>query len=143
MHKELAMNRNNLRGVLIGILFALILYPVTPERANAVDSVGAGRSTVTVALTDTLRFEPAVITINAGDTVKWINNARVFHTVTCDSAKAKYPVDVILPAGAEPFDSGYLRPGDRFSHTFTVPGLYRYVCTSHEGVAMIGEVHVK
>ena len=30
-----------------------------------------------------------------------------------------------------------------FSHTFKVPGTYRYYCTLHEGNGMVGEVIVR
>ncbi|MBI3629764.1 MAG: hypothetical protein HY217_09350 [Candidatus Rokubacteria bacterium] len=47
------------------------------------------------------------------------------------------------PGGVAPFDSSTLAPGQTFTHAFTVPGTYRYVCVMHEGSAMTGEVVVK
>ncbi len=51
--------------------------------------------------------------------------------------------DVALPVGAKPFNSGNLKPGQAYRHTFTVPGRYRYFCVPHEGAGMIGEVVVR
>ncbi|HEV2114767.1 MAG TPA: plastocyanin/azurin family copper-binding protein [Terriglobales bacterium] len=88
-------------------------------------------------------FEPAKVTIAAGQTVKWKNNSGDPHTVTIAPDKALLPADVALPPKAQPFDSGTIPAGMTFAHTFTVPGTYRYYCTLHEGNGMVGEVIVK
>jgi hypothetical protein len=36
-----------------------------------------------------------------------------------------------------------MQPGQTFAHTFTVPGVYRYVCTLHETAGMKGVIIVK
>jgi plastocyanin len=51
--------------------------------------------------------------------------------------------DVSAPPGAPVFDSGFLRPGESFSHQFTVPGVYKYVCAAHEASGMVGEIIVR
>ncbi len=90
-----------------------------------------------------LKFLPATIEIKAGQTVLWKNSSQEPHTVTADPHQATNAADVKLPQGAQPFDSGYLNPGQNYQHTFTTPGIYRYVCTLHEVQGMIGEVIVK
>lgn len=35
------------------------------------------------------------------------------------------------------------KPGQSFTHTFDVPGLYRYVCTLHETSGMKGVIILK
>jgi len=35
------------------------------------------------------------------------------------------------------------KPGQSFTHTFNVPGLYRYVCTLHETSGMKGVIILK
>ena len=52
------------------------------------------------------------------------------------------PKEVTNPRGAEPFDSGFLRPGETFTHTFTIPGEYRYACVVHEAKGMVGTIVV-
>ena len=101
-----------------------------------------GAAAATVGMTDRLKFDPAQVTVQAGQTVKWVNSSGVPHTVTADPAKASDPAHVVLPEGAETFDSGMLQPGDTFTHTFTVPGRYRYFCIPHEAAGMIAEVEV-
>ncbi len=90
-----------------------------------------------------LKFLPARLEIKAGETVVWKNSSKEPHTVTADPRQATNAADVKLPKGAQPFDSGYLNPGHNYQHTFTTPGIYRYVCTLHEAQGMIGEVIVK
>ena len=88
-------------------------------------------------------FAPTQVTIKAGDTVKWENVGNSVHHATDDPAAAIKPGDVANPAGAKPFDSGFLPPGSSFTYTFTVPGTYKYVCAAHEMSGMSGEVVVR
>src|SRR5579862_5380234 len=96
----------------------------------------------TVGMTD-MGFVPAAITVNAGDKVVWKNSSPVIHNVVDDASKALSVVDVKLPSGARPFDSGLLQPGQSYARVFTEPGIYRYVCTLHEGSGMKGVVIVR
>jgi len=96
----------------------------------------------TVGMTE-MGFVPAAITVNAGDKVVWKNSSPVIHNVVDDVSKALSVVDVKLPSGARPFDSGMLQPGQSYSRVFTEPGVYHYVCTLHEGSGMKGVVIVK
>jgi plastocyanin len=118
-------------------LAALILV------AGAVPSIAAAK-TVEIKMTDTPpKFVPLTVTIQKGDTVEWINNAASLHSVTTNPAVAQDPKDVSAPAGAKPFDSGFMTPGAKWSYTFTVPGTYKYLCLPHEKDHMTGIVVVK
>ncbi len=88
-------------------------------------------------------FEPTRITIKTGDTVEWENTGNQLHHVTTDPSAALKKNDVAIPAGAKPFDSGFLKPGESFSETFSVPGVYRYTCAVHEAKGMNGELVVQ
>jgi copper-containing nitrite reductase len=96
----------------------------------------------TVSMND-MAFMPATITVNAGEKVVWRNSSSVIHNVVADPSKALYRIDVKLPAGAAPFDSGMLQPGQSFSRVFDQPGVYHYVCTLHEGNGMKGAIIVR
>ncbi|HYA23741.1 MAG TPA: copper-containing nitrite reductase [Terriglobales bacterium] len=96
----------------------------------------------TVSMND-MGFLPPTITVNAGEKVVWRNSSSVIHNVVADPSKALYRIDVKLPAGAAPFDSGMLQPGQSFSRVFDQPGVYHYVCTLHEGTGMKGVVIVR
>jgi plastocyanin len=114
----------------------------SPSANASVSPVVPSASVTTVQLIDTLRFEPASLTVTRGTTVTWRNTGQVVHTVTDDPAKAANPVDAQLPSGAQPWDSGNLNPGQTFSHTFDVPGTYKYFCQPHEAAGMLGTINV-
>ena len=103
----------------------------------------SGEVAAEVTLTNQLRYEPAAVTISAGQAVRWRNTSALIHTVTADPSKAMQAANVRLPAGADAFDSGDIAPGESFTWTFTEPGEYRYVCIPHEGVAMVGTIMVR
>ena len=88
-------------------------------------------------------FEPVRTSIRAGETVEWKNVGNQLHHVTNDPSAALKKNDVSNPPGAKPFDSGFLKPGETFSETFSVPGTYRYTCAVHEAKGMNGEVVVQ
>jgi len=92
---------------------------------------------------DTPMYQPNRVVIESGQTLVWLNNGEVGHSVVDDPAKANTPEDALLPAGAKAFASGNVMPGGKYQHTFAVPGIYRYFCMSHEADKMIGEVIVK
>jgi plastocyanin len=72
-------------------------------------------------------FKPAHITIKRGTRVTWINKDMTTHTATANN-------------GA--FDSGRLRPGQSYSHTFKTAGrTNKYHCEIHH--SMMGSVTVK
>ena len=61
-------------------------------------------------------FGPAAIMVRVGDTVTWINEDDIPHTVV---------------ANDHSFKSKVLDTDERFSFTFTRPGEYAYFCSLH------------
>lgn len=96
-----------------------------------------------VEMTNALTYEPATITVKVGETVRWTNPSDVRHTVTADKTKANDPSNVVLPEGAEPFNSGNIEAGGSWSYTFEVAGRYKYFCIPHEAAGMVAEVIVE
>ena len=94
-------------------------------------------------MTNSLVFTPPKVTISVGETALWRNSSGVQHAATADRNKVAKPENMHLPDGAEPFDSGTLKPGEEWTHTFEVSGRYQYVCLPHESAGMIGEVVVE
>ena len=121
-------------GALSAFLLITAIVQGQPARGMA--------ATVTVQATDRDTFVPATITVHVGDTLRWINASQQIHTITDDVRRAAYAGDALLPAGAAPFHSGYLKPGAVFEHTFSVAGAYHYFCIPHEGLGMLGSVVV-
>lgn len=123
---------SRLSVVLTALLFAAALLPSA-----------ASAKEVEIKMTDSpAAFVPAKVTIKVGDKVEWINSAQSLHSVDADPANAQSKEDVSLPAGAKPFDSGFMAPGAKYSYTFTIPGTYKYVCLPHEKDGMKGEIVV-
>lgn len=87
-------------------------------------------------------YNPTILYIRAGQTVQWRNASIITHSVTDDSKLAVNPADAVLPAGAPAFNSGDISAGNIFTYTFHSPGTYKYFCTHHEGMGMVGTVVV-
>lgn len=105
-------------------------------------AVSAG-DTAVVGMDNRLRFLPDTIRIQVGQAIRWENQSDLVHTVTADRGMAALESSVSLPAGASPFDSGDLVPGDSYTRTFDVPGQYRYFCIPHERAGMVGVIIVE
>jgi plastocyanin len=86
---------------LLALAFAFLL-PALPASA-------AGKK-VTVTI-DGLKYSPATVEVEVGDTVVWVNNDDRQHTVTAEDGS---------------FDSGALRSGKSYSKTFDKPGRHAY-----------------
>ncbi|GMR13348.1 MAG: hypothetical protein BMS9Abin29_1554 [Gemmatimonadota bacterium] len=111
------------------------------RRSRSTGEVG-GNVAAEVAMNDQLRYTSETVRIRTGQAVRWTNTSRLIHTVTADPSMATNANSVALPSGAQPFDSGDLRPGEVFTHSFTEPGTYRYFCIPHEGAGMVATVIV-
>lgn len=118
---------------LMAVLFTAALIP----------SVALAKTTVVKMTDKPPRFVPQKLTVKVGETVEWINTGKELHSATFNPKHAQTPSQVSLPKGAKPFDSGFMTPGAKYSHKFTVPGTYKYVCIPHEKDGMLGEVIVK
>ncbi|MFE9399264.1 cupredoxin family copper-binding protein [Streptomyces flavidovirens] len=110
------MSRSPSRTVL-RILPTLLatLSLVAVSAAPAAASVGTAAAQTTVVIED-FQFVPQSVTVNAGDSVRWINNDNTDHTTTSDGPG---------------WDSGDLPPGSSFTRTFTTSGTFSYHCSLH------------
>lgn len=113
------------------------------ESINSPSDASANNFAATVEITNMLKFEPYEVTIKAGQTVLWKNVSFVTHTVTADYDLAADKSHVMLPDGAQPFNSDLIDPEKTWTKTFSVPGRYRYYCIPHEATGMVGEVVVE
>jgi plastocyanin len=81
-------------------------------------------------------FEPKTLTIQKGDTVKWINESDEKHNMM------SYPDGI--PEGAKHFESPYLnKKGESWSYTFTHVGTFEYHCLPHTLMGMRGSIIVE
>lgn len=125
--------------------------PVVPSRylpgvrRSAVTGASAPTdgTEVVVEMNDQLRFSHEAVHIRVGETVAWRNVGVLEHTVTADPTRVREGSSVLVPPGAEAFDSGPIQAGETFRHTFPLPGIYVYQCIPHEMVGMTGVVIVR
>ena len=98
-------------------------------------------------------YRPRKITVSVGETVVWENTSARAHTVTATRDGIPSAAEFFASGGFEDFESaeaawnadfgGILESGDRFEHTFSVPGAYEYVCIPHQKGGMYGTVVVE
>lgn len=115
--------------MLTPVLAALVVLGLGPPRVQEVRVVAVDDADRPFA------FQPTGLTIEAGTTVRWVNNtADVFHTVTSTDS-----LDRRMANGA--FDRSLVSAGDFIERTFERPGTFRYFCQPHS-VFMSGTIEI-
>ncbi|MBF6272477.1 copper-binding protein [Nocardia sp. 852002-20019_SCH5090214] len=89
----------------------------TPPGTAAASPTVAQPASVTVRVED-MKFSPDAVTVQAGDTVTWKFSDKVPHAVQGIG-------DAAMGINSPIFTGG------EWSHTFAVPGVYRYLCPLH------------
>jgi len=84
--------------------------------ANATAAADSPKPVTHKVAVDATSFQPATITVNAGDTIVWTNKDPFPHTVTSQ-------------AGG--FDSGMMRTDQSWRYRPTKKGEFAYLCTYH------------
>jgi plastocyanin len=92
-----------------GLLMALGIVALSVAPATATDH----RVTI-----QQYAYGPSSMSVSQGDTVTWTNLDTVEH-------------DVVVTRGPASFRSPLLSKGQSWSHTFTSPGTYSYICSVH------------
>ncbi len=108
--------------ILLLAVLALIAVARLLSHASAGQPANSGSAppkVVRVVIRD-FKFEPATVTVDAGDTVEWKNEDTVAHTATADDEAQK-------PA----FDSGTIHTGAAWRYVARKKGTYNYICTRH------------
>ena len=77
-----------------------------------------------------LVFEPSELTISAGDTITFVNDALPPHNV------------IVEDHPELTHDGLAFASGESFEITFPDPGDYTFWCDPHKGAGMIGHIHV-
>lgn len=115
--------------------------------AASLPVLASGQPGVLIEMRGTARgervwFDPFAVAVNPGALVRFVNrDSGNAHTVT------GYHPEVLgrvrrIPKKAEPFNSGYLLPGDAYELLLTVPGVYDFYCIPHEQAGMVGRLVV-
>jgi plastocyanin len=85
---------------------------------------------ITMGANGNLIFEPADVTISAGDTVHFVNGMLPPHNVIVEDHPELSHGDLAFA------------PGESFDITFPEAGDYTFWCDPHKGAGMIGTLHV-
>ncbi len=104
------MTKAAIRGVLAATFAAAIF-----AAAAFSFSAPAGAEEVQVKI-DNFTFNPQKLTVKAGTTVTWYNEDDIPHAIA---------------ATGKGFKSKALDTDDKYSFTFTTPGVYEYFCSIH------------
>lgn len=115
----------------LGLAIASLLFIVGSFFMSASP---AAADTVTVKMGSDggqLVFEPKVVTIKVGDTIKWVNNKAFPHNIVFDG----HP-EVSHKKLAQ-------KPKAELESTFNEAGEFSYYCSPHRGAGMQGKVIVE
>tara|TARA_B100001079_G_C16305909_1_gene467750 strand:+ start:334 stop:771 length:438 start_codon:yes stop_codon:yes gene_type:complete len=112
-----------MKKLLLTLILSSSLHVMFAEE-HVVKMLNAGKEGMMV-------FEPAVITINKGDTVKFL---------ATDVSHNSSSIDGMIPAGAKPWVGALSQD---VSVTLTEEGIYVYQCTPHNMMAMVGVIKVE
>jgi plastocyanin len=115
-----------IRTVFLACSAAAVLFGVSRLGAVAQSAPTAAASPAAVVHIKDFAFAPPSVTVKTGDTVRFINDDGVAHTVT---------------ASDKSFDSGNMNQSQTWNYTFAKAGTYAYVCAYH--TYMKGTVIVK
>ena len=103
-------------------LFALLATLFLAAPAWAIDvSMGSGGNLI---------FEPSDVTINAGDTVHFVNNMLPPHNIIVEG-RADLSRESLM-----------FNPGESQDIIFADAGDYTFFCGPHQGAGMTGTIHV-
>jgi plastocyanin len=107
------------RAIAFGIVLAMNLNAPAARMGWAEEGVKGTRQAAAndkVVRIDNFTFIPDRLTVRAGETVTWINEDDIPHAVA---------------ASNKTFRSRALDTDDKYSFTFTMPGVYEYFCSMH------------
>ena len=128
-------SRRDLLAMGGGAFAALALPRPAAARPVMVEMRGTARG-------ERIWFAPTGLAVAPGTLVRFVNrDGGNSHTATAYHPDL-FGRDRRIPADAEPWDTGFLLPGQSAEVTLTVPGVYDYYCIPHEMAAMVGRIVV-
>ncbi len=108
--------KKTILAILIALAFVLSACSSSENSSNQENQnvpVTGNEAKVTIS---NFAFDPATITVKAGQTVVWTNEDVTPHTVVADDNS---------------FQSPSIAKGQTFTHTFTTAGTFSYHCSIH------------
>ena len=108
---------------IVTLSFCLLIAPNIDAAEHEVKMLSSNKGEMMV-------FEPPVLKINAGDTVKWVNANPGHNSVS---------IDEMIPPGGSSWNGGM---NEEIVVKFDVEGTYGYKCTPHYILGMVGLIIV-
>jgi plastocyanin len=96
----------------------------------------------TIEMTNGATYNPAELIVSQGEKITWLNKSSEIQTITVITRKENDKVLAQAPKDAEPFSSGAIKPGETFSYTFYIPGVYEFISLPNEADGMSGKIIV-
>lgn len=109
-----------IRALIIVTIAALVIF--LPKTAYALD--------VTLGSNGQLIFDPSDVTINAGDTIHFVNGMLPPHNIIVEG-RADLSRESLM-----------FSPGESQDILFADAGDYNFFCGPHQGAGMTGTIHV-
>jgi len=125
--------RETRRLALVSAAAALVVLAATAAPAGGGNGSGAAVAEWTINSVGSTSWTPSTLTINAGDTVRWVNTGG-FHNVVLEG-----------PEGFERPDVVGVPPGDGWPvmEVLDTPGSYNFYCRPHRAAGMTGTITVR
>jgi plastocyanin/N-acetylneuraminic acid mutarotase len=108
---------------------------------NGVASPTGTTFDVTVAPGGSFTFDPSTVNISVGDTVRWTWEGSG-HSVTSGLLPCAADSQYCSPNDTNCFPGTLSNTGTVYTHTFSQPGSYSYLCIAHCVIGMTGVVNV-
>ena len=108
-------------GIIIAVVAAMIF--LLPKMAYAVD--------ITMGSNGNLIFDPSDVTIDAGETIHFVNGMLPPHNIIVEG-RADLSRESLM-----------FNPGESQDILFADAGDYDFFCGPHQGAGMTGTIHVK
>ncbi|KAL6765819.1 chloroplast plastocyanin [Haematococcus lacustris] len=89
--------------------------------------------------TGALVFEPETVTISAGESVTFVNNAGFPHNIVFDEDAVPAGVSVDAISREDYMNA----PGETYTVKLDTAGEYGFYCEPHQGAGMVGKIIVK
>ena len=124
------MNNNNLKHEIMWWMSRLTIMLTSLFLSFSLAST-AYAADIQMGYEGNLVFEPNEVTVNAGETVTFINNALPPHNIIVDG-RADLSRESLM-----------FSPGETQEIVFADTGDFNFKCAPHEGAGMKGVIHVK
>lgn len=119
--------------MLLSMIMGVVLAGILGCKSDSANQYGTNNSPSksppnNTVVMGSMSFDPSSLTVPSGTTVTWRNDDGAAHTSTSDSTG---------------WDTGNMPAGATRTTTFNTVGTFRYHCTYHRAMGMVGTITVQ